>query len=59
MKLGCVLGHLLCKAVINGLDGGVEAGERSKCKLIQVIHEHGDSKEPWRVPKVLYGWVPR
>lgn len=34
VKLGCVLGFLLRKGVINGLDGGAEAGDRSKRKLL-------------------------
>ena len=45
-----MLGFLLCKGVINGLDGGAEAGDRSKHKLLQVIHEHrrqqGASESP-------------
>lgn len=45
-----MLGFLLCKAGINGLDGGVEAGDRSKRRLLQVIHEHrrqqGASESP-------------
>ena len=51
MKLGCVLGFLLRRGVINGLDGGEEAGDRSTCKLLQVIHEHGRQQGATESPK--------
>lgn len=38
MKSGHVLGFLLCKGVINGLDGGEETGGKNKYEFFQV-HE--------------------
>lgn len=40
VKTGHVLGFLLCRGIINSLDGGAETGGRNKCKIFQVIREH-------------------
>lgn len=50
-----MLGFLLCRGVINSLDGGAERGGRNKCKIFQVISKHRIQQGASESPEGYYG----